>query len=62
LDIKTVLSSLPPDLRRAAELLQTLPIAQVAREMGVPHATFYGNHLARLRQAFAEKGMGDYLR
>lgn len=62
LDIETVLADLPPDLRRAAELLQTLPVAQVAREMGVPHATFYDKYLMRLRDAFAAKGMGDYLR
>jgi RNA polymerase sigma-70 factor, ECF subfamily len=62
LDIETVLASLPPHLRRAAELLQSLPTAQVAREMGVAHATFYHKYLKRLRAVFAAKGMGDYLR
>ena len=61
LDLEAVLADLPPDLRRAAELLQVYPIAQVAREMGVPHCTFYENHLTRLREAFAAKGLGDYL-
>ena len=61
MDIEAVLADLPPDLRRAAELLQVHPIVQVAREMGIPHATFYENHLVRLREAFAAKGLGDYL-
>jgi RNA polymerase sigma-70 factor (ECF subfamily) len=61
LDIETVLAGLPPDLRRAAELLQTLPTAQVAREMGVARATFYHKYLKRLRAVFAAKGMRDYL-
>jgi len=61
MDVDTVLADLPPDLRQAAELLQVHPIAQVAREMGVPHATFYDNHLTRLREAFAAKGLDGYL-
>lgn len=61
LDVQQVLADLPPDLRRAAQLLQSLPVAQVAREMGVPHATFYDRHLKRLREAFAAKGLADYL-
>lgn len=62
LDLAALLAELPPELRRAAELLQMFPVAQVARQMGVPHATFYDQHLTRLREAFAAKGMGDYLK
>lgn len=61
LDVQAVLEDLPPDLRRAAELLQTLPISHVARAMGVAQATFYENHLVRLRAFFAEKGLGLYV-
>ena len=61
LDVQAVLEDLPPDLRRAAELLQTLPISHVARAMGVAHATFYENHMVRLREIFVAKGLGLYV-
>lgn len=61
LDIQNMLAGLPPDLRNAARLLQHRPIAQVARELGIPHATFYDHHLTQLREAFAEQGLADYL-
>ncbi len=56
IDVQTMLTELPPPLRRAAKLLQTLSITDVARKMEIPHATFYDNHLVHLREAFADKG------
>ena len=61
LDIAAVLADLPPELRRAGELLMAMPVAQVAREMGVPRSTFYETHLAPLRAAFEARGLQDYL-
>jgi RNA polymerase sigma-70 factor, ECF subfamily len=59
-DIQTALAKLPPDLRQAAELLQTLSPAQVARQLGIPRATFYENHLKSLREIFAAKDLDGY--
>jgi len=61
IDLDSVIAELPDDLRRAAELLRDHPVTQVAELMGVPRATFYDNHLRRLREAFEAKGLCDYL-
>lgn len=61
LDVKMVLASLPPHLRKAAKMLQTKSVSRVARELGVPRRTFRDRHLAQLRELFTEKGLGDYL-
>ena len=61
LDIAAALDDLPADLRQVAEMLPTMSIAQVARELGIPYSTFYDSHLARLRKAFEKRGLGDYL-
>lgn len=61
LDIDAVMADLSPDLRRAVELLRSMPINQVAREMGISRPSFYENHLTRLRDAFAAKGLDGYL-
>lgn len=61
MDVAAVLVDLPPDLRQVAEMLTTMPVAQVAQALGVPRATFYDNHLARLREAFEAKGLREYL-
>jgi RNA polymerase sigma-70 factor (ECF subfamily) len=61
-DTASVLDSLTPELRRGAEMLQTKSVSQVARELVIPRSTFCDNHLAQLREAFAAKGMADYLR
>ena len=52
LDISLVLSKLPPELQKLAELLKTMSITQAARKLGIPRSTLYGSWLARLRQAF----------
>ena len=46
---------------RAAELLMTVPIAQAARALGIPRSTFYDAYLAKLRRAFEDRGLRDYL-
>lgn len=57
LDIPVALSKLPPDLRELAELLQTMSIAQAARELGIPRTTLYYSRLPQLRQAFRAMGL-----
>ena len=52
LDVSMILSKLPLDLRKLAELLKTMSIAEAARELGVPRSTIYSSGLVRLRQAF----------
>lgn len=61
LDVESVLARLPPELRKAAELLQTMSITEAAREMGVPRATFYHRYIQKLRDAFTDKGMKFYV-
>ena len=61
LDVESVLASLPPELRRAAELLQTQTVTQTARELGVPRTTFYSKHLRLLRDAFTTTGLNFYV-
>jgi len=60
-DINTVLAELPPELSEAAELLAVMPIAEVARKLEVPRATFYDNYLAKIRAVFEDKGLNGYL-
>ena len=60
LDVATVLADLPPELREIAEMLVTMSVAEVARKMGIPYSTFYETHLAKLRETFKAKGLGDY--
>ena len=61
LDIEAVLASLPPELRKAADLLQTQTITQVARALGVPRTTFNHKHMPLLRAAFTAKGLNLYV-
>jgi len=61
LDISDVLSGLPPDLRELAELLQRVSITEAAEQLGVARSTLYDTGIARLRQVFKDKGIGDYL-
>ena len=61
LDLETVLADLSPELRQAAVMLQTMPVSQVARELGIPRRTFREKHLVQLHEAFAAKGLNHYL-
>ena len=60
LDIEAVLADMPPELRQAGQMLMTMPIAEVAHKLGVPRSTFYETHLAKLREIFEAKGLGEY--
>jgi len=61
IDVRQALAELPQELRRAGELLMTMPVAQAARAMGIPRSTFYDAYLAKLRRAFEDRGLRDYL-
>lgn len=56
-DIETALKQLPAELRGVAEMLAEMPIAVVARKLGIPRATFYDNQLAQIRAAFEDAGL-----
>ena len=60
LDISLVLSKLPPELQKVAELLQTMSVAEAARELNIPRGSLY-DRLEKLRQAFEESGIQKYL-
>jgi RNA polymerase sigma-70 factor (ECF subfamily) len=54
IDVEAVLEGLQPELRRVAVMLMTQPVAEVARELGIPRGTFRDRYLERLREAFRE--------
>ena len=60
LDISLVVSKLPPELQKVAELLQTMSVAEAARELNIPRGSLY-DRLEKLRQAFEESGIQKYL-
>ncbi|HAI13378.1 MAG TPA: hypothetical protein DCM28_16845 [Phycisphaerales bacterium] len=61
IDVHMLLEDLPPDLRRAAELLKTMSVNQAADEFGIPRSTFYLNYLEPLRDIFQSEAMDDCL-
>jgi DNA-directed RNA polymerase specialized sigma24 family protein len=61
IDMLAVLDDLPPELRRAVELLQCMSATQAAREMGIPRRTFREKHLVQLSEIFKAKGLDQYL-
>ena len=61
LDLSIALSELPPDLKLLAEQLMIHPIAQVARDLGIPRSTLYEKGIGSLRRHFMDKGLEDYL-
>jgi RNA polymerase sigma factor (sigma-70 family) len=61
LEVSLVLSELPPDLKELAERLCHQSVTEAARDLGVPRGTLYGTGIARLRKAFEDKGLREYL-
>ena len=59
-DVHAVMAGLPPRLHTLCVFLQTKTMAQAARDLGVPRNTLYRD-LKRLRAAFEQAGLGDYL-
>jgi RNA polymerase sigma-70 factor, ECF subfamily len=59
-DIHAAIAGLPLQLQALCVHLQTKTIAQVARELGIPRMTLYGD-IKRLKAAFEQAGLGDYL-
>ncbi len=60
LDVDRMIATLPEDLQELCEKLQSSNMAEIAREMGVPRSTLYGK-LTKLRDAFREAGLDEYL-
>lgn len=61
LDLSLAISELPPELRSLARRLVRQTVAEAARDLGVSRATLYDTGIARLRKAFEDKGLSDYL-
>jgi len=61
LDLSFALADLPPELQDLAGRLRDRSISEIARDLHVPRATLYGIGIARLRKAFEDKGLGQYL-
>ena len=62
IDIPVVLAELPPDLRKLAELLQTVSISKTAKAFGVSRSTLYKSYLPPLRKAFLKRGLDGNLK
>jgi RNA polymerase sigma-70 factor (ECF subfamily) len=60
-DVSIALADLPPELRALATRLMIDTIAQAARDLGVPRSTIYETGIARLRKAFIDKRLHEYL-
>jgi RNA polymerase sigma factor (sigma-70 family) len=61
IDLRTVLNSLPEDLRTMAEQLMSKTASDAARDMGMPRQTFV-DRIRQLRLIFESAGLRDYLR
>ena len=60
MDLDRAIASLPEDLRDLCVGLHDSTMAEIAREMGIPRTTLY-DRLSKLREAFIEAGLTDYL-
>jgi RNA polymerase sigma-70 factor (ECF subfamily) len=60
MDLGQAIASLPEELRDLCLRLHDSTMAEVAREMGIPRTTLY-DRLSKLRDAFREAGLEDYL-
>ena len=60
MDLGQAIASLPEELRDLCLRLHDSTMAEVAREMGIPRTTLY-DRLSKLRDAFREAGLTDYL-
>jgi RNA polymerase sigma-70 factor (ECF subfamily) len=62
IDVPEVVARLPPDLRKLAELLQTVSISKAAKAFGVCRSTLYKSYLPPLRKAFLKSGLDGNLK
>ncbi len=61
-DARDVMGILPKELRIACQLLLNgTPVSNAAKQTGFKRSTFYDRVVVRLREAFRETGMEDYL-
>jgi RNA polymerase sigma-70 factor (ECF subfamily) len=60
IDMETVIESLPEQLRDLCERLKTSNMQEISRETGICRGTLY-YRLSRLREAFLEAGLKEYL-
>jgi RNA polymerase sigma-70 factor (ECF subfamily) len=60
MDLNRAMVSLPEELRDLYERLRRNTMAEIARDIGIPRSTLY-DRLSKLRNAFREAGLEDYL-
>ena len=59
-DVEHVLAGLPDDLRRLCELLKVHCVTDAAQLLGIPRTTA-SSMITRLRETFAQAGLGEFL-
>jgi RNA polymerase sigma-70 factor (ECF subfamily) len=59
-DVHAVIAALPGRLRQLAEQLQTMTVAEIAREAGIARSTI-NDRVSELRRRFEKAGLREYL-
>jgi RNA polymerase sigma-70 factor, ECF subfamily len=57
LDVKETLSTLPEELRRVAEVLTAMPVAEAIQALRIPRWKLYEVYLPQLREVFEARGL-----
>ena len=60
IDLRSTISSLPPELSDLCERLQTMNVSEISRDTGIPRGTLY-DRIKELRSLFEDRGLREYL-
>ena len=60
IELRSIIPSLPPELRDLCERLQAMSVSELSRDTGIPRGTLY-DRIKELRILFEDKGLRDYL-
>jgi RNA polymerase sigma-70 factor, ECF subfamily len=60
IDLKSLIASLPQDLRTLCERLKTKNVTEISRDTGIPRSTLY-ERINKLRKLLEDSGLRDYL-
>jgi RNA polymerase sigma-70 factor, ECF subfamily len=60
IELRSIIASLPPELRDLCERLQAMSVSELSRDTGIPRGTLY-DRIKELRILFEDQGLRDYL-
>jgi RNA polymerase sigma-70 factor (ECF subfamily) len=61
LDVAEMISDLPPELQPIAEALASMSVKEAGRKLGIPRWKLHEVYVPALREAFAARGLAEYL-